>query len=170
MATQKKIETVKVMADKVGRTKSIIFAQYGGIKHKQLETLRKAMKNVDAEFMVTKNTLMKRALGDQANDAAPFLKSNTASVFSYKDEVTGLKELMKFFKTAGTGKVKGGLLGNTVLSEKDVERLSKLPAREVVLAQLAGQLLAPVQGLHYALRWNLQALVVALAAVKAAKK
>lgn len=169
MATQKKIETVAKMTDKVGKARSIIFAEYGGIKHKQLETLRKELKKVDAEFMVTKNTLIARALGDNAPKVKDTLKSNTASLFSYKDEVAGLKVLLKFFKDANMGKTKGGLIGNTAMTDADVTRLSKLPGREVVLGQLVGQLKAPISGLHYALSWNLNKLVWALNAVKAKK-
>jgi large subunit ribosomal protein L10 len=169
MATQKKIDAVAELSDKIGKTKSMVFVDYTGIKHKQLETLRKSLKAADAEFAVTKNTLMLRALGDKAESLKPMLKASTATVFSYKDEVTGIKELTKFLKAVGLGKTKGGALGDTVLTDKDLDRLAKLPGREALLGQLAGQLMAPVQGLHYALRWNLQSLVMALSAVKAKK-
>ena len=46
MATQKKIDAVKEMTDKISRAKSIIFADYIGLKHKQLEELRKKMRTV----------------------------------------------------------------------------------------------------------------------------
>lgn len=169
MATQKKIDAVAQIADKISRTKSMIFADYVGLKHKQLEGLRKSLAKVDAEFSVTKNTLIARALGDKAETAKPMLKHSTATIFSYSDEVSGLKELLKFFKTAGVGSAKGGMIGSTLLSDADVKKLSTIPGREVLLGQLAGQLMAPVQGLHYALRWNLQSLVTVLGNVQKKK-
>lgn len=169
MATQKKIDTVNALSDKAGKSKSIVFSEYGSLKHKQLESLRRDLKKVDAEFSVVKNTLLKRALGDDAANVSDYLKNNTAALFSYKDEVAGLKILKKFFKDANTGKTKGGLLGHTVLSDADVSRLSTLPNREVLLGQLAGQLMAPLSGLHHALSWNLNKLVWALTAVKEKK-
>ncbi len=169
MATQKKIDAVKEMTDKISRAKSIIFADYIGLKHKQLEELRKKMRTVDAEFMVTKNKLMERALGDSAAELKDVLKQATATIFSYNDEVSGLKELLKFFKAANVGKTKAGLLGVTILSEKDVSKLASIPSKEILLGQLAGQLKAPIANLHHALSWNINKLVWALDGIKAKK-
>lgn len=154
------------MTEKIGRAKSMVFADYTGIKHKQLETLRKKLKAVDAELMVTKNTLLERAFGNQAKTVANFLKEKTATVFSYADEVAGIKELVAFFKTVSLGKSKGGLLGLTVLTADDVTKLAQLPTRNILLGQLAGQLMAPLSGLHYSLSWNINKLVWGLNSIK----
>jgi large subunit ribosomal protein L10 len=161
--TQKKIDTVTELTDKVAKAKSIVLADYRGLKHKQLEELRRTLKKLDAQFIVTKNTLLARA-GMAKNEGA------TAALFSFTDEVAPLKVLLKFFKSAGSGITKGGLLGSTVLNEADVTRLATIPNRPQLLGQLAGQLNAPIQGLHYALSWNLNKLVWALDAVKKTKK
>lgn len=165
MATQKKIDTVKELTDKVSKAKSIVLADYRGLKHKQLEELRKALKKTDAEFAVTKNRLFAKALGEKAAAMEQELTESTAALFAYADEVAPLKTLMKFFKAAGFGKTKGGILGTHTLSESDVTRLALLPTRQALLGQLVGQLNAPIQGLHYALNWNINKLVWALNAV-----
>lgn len=165
-AKQKKIQTVQELTDKIAKSRSIIFADYTGIKHKQLETLRKNLKKTGAEFAVTKNKLLERALGDSASSVKTYLKENTGTLFNYEDEVAGLKELLKFFKLVALGKTKGGLLGATALSDTEVTRLSKLPGKQEILGQLAGQLKAPLFGLHHALQWNINKLVWGLNAVK----
>ena len=169
--TQKKVDTVTGLAEKVAKAKSIVLADYTGLKHKQLEELRKSLKKTDAEFAVTKNTLFKRALSQriESKGLLELLGGSTAALFAYADEVAPLKELLKFFKTAGAGKTKGGLLGSTVLSDVEVTKLSALPARPQLLGMLVGQLNAPIQGLHYALNWNLNKLVWALDAVQGKK-
>lgn len=154
MATQKKIATVALLSEKISRAKAMVFVDYRGLKHKQMEELKKKLKGLSAEFTVAKNRLMKRALGKDV-----LLADTTATLFSYADEVSPLKELLKYFKTAGVGKPKAGLLGDTILSEADVIRLAGLPTRPILLAQLAGQLNAPIQALHYALNWNINKLV-----------
>jgi len=166
MATQKKIDTVKELTDKVAKAKSIVFADYVGLKHKQLEDLRKKLAPVHGEFTVTKNTLISRALTKQAESAKPMLKGASATLFAYGDEVAPVKTLLAFFKAAGMGKTKGGLLGNVVLSAGDVEKFAALPTKDVLLGTLVRQLNAPIQGLHYALSWNLNRLAWALNAVK----
>lgn len=169
MATQKKIDTVQELTERIARAKSMIFADYVGLKHKQLEELRKKMRAVDAEFVVTKNKLMERAFGNNAASVKSILTNSTATVFSYKDEVSGLKELLKFFKTTNIGKTKAGMLGDLVLTDDEVTRLSKIPGKDVLLGQLAGQLMAPITNLHHALSWNINTLVWALTSIKAKK-
>jgi large subunit ribosomal protein L10 len=167
--TPKKIETVTALTDKVARAKSIILTEYQGIKHKQFEELRRNLKKTNAEFVVAKNRLLKRALGDKSKSVETILEQPTASLFSYGDEVAPLKELTKFFKAVGFGKAKGGLLGDTVLTEEDVTRLSTLLPREMLLGKLVCQLNAPIQGLHHTLQWNLNKFVWALNSIKEKK-
>ena len=164
--TPKKVETVTELTDKVAKAKSIMLTEYQGIKHKQFEELRKLLKKTNAEFVVAKNRLLKRALGDKAKSLESLLEQPNAVLFAYEDEVAPLKELLKFFKAVGFGKTKGGLLGDTALSEAEVTRLASLPGRQQLLGQLVGQLNAPIQGLHWALSWNINKLVWALDAVK----
>jgi large subunit ribosomal protein L10 len=165
----KKAEKVTELTQKIGKAKAIILADYRGIKHKQLEDLRKLLKKSEAEFVVAKNRLMLRALGDKAQGLEKVFEDTTSAVFAYADEVAPLKELLKFFKAVGLGKTKAGLLGNQVLSDTEVTRLSTLPSRTMLLAKLVGQLNAPVQGLHYALSWNLNRFVQVLDGVRQKK-
>jgi large subunit ribosomal protein L10 len=167
--TQRKIDAVTQLTAKVSKAKSIILADYRGLKHKQLEELRRTLKKANAEFSVTKNRLFAKALGDKAKSVEGLLKESTGALFAYADEVAPLKDLLKFFKTAGFGKTKGGLLGDTVLSDTDVATLASLAPRPVLYSMLAAQLNAPIQGLHYALNWNLNKLVWALNSIKEKK-
>lgn len=169
MATQKKIDTVSALSDKAGKAKVMVFTDYRGLKHKQLEELRRNLKKTDGEFVVAKNTLISRSLGTQADSVREHLKEATGILFSYKDEVAPLKEMLKYFKAAGVGKAKAGLMGTNFMSEADLAKFASLPSREVLLGRLVGQLNAPIQGLHYALNWNINKLVWALNAVKAKK-
>lgn len=169
MATQKKIDAVTTLTEKVGKAKVMVLADYRGLKHKQLEELRRNLKKTNGEFMIAKNRLVLRALGDRGESVREALNNETAVLFAYQDEVAPLKELLKFFKAAGMGKTKAGLMGNTFMSDADVTKLATLPSREVLLGKLVGQLNAPIQGLHYALQWNMNKLVWALNAIKGKK-
>jgi len=168
-AKQKKIDAVSALSEKAARSKVTVLADYRGLKHKQLEELRRTLKKTDGEFVVAKNRLVKRMLADRAEGVSDSLKESTAVLFAYADEVAPLKEMLKFFKGAGVGKAKAGLMGDTVMSEAELKRLAALPSREVLLGMLTGQLQAPIRGLHYALSWNIHKLVWALNAVKGKK-
>ncbi len=177
MATQKKIDTVTALTEKISRAKAIVLADYRGLKHKQLEELRKTLKKVDGEFAIVKNRLFLRALrqssgqalGEKANSLESSLTDATAALLAYTDEVAPIRELLKFFKAAGVGKTKTGLLGTQVLSDIEVTRLASLPSRQVLLGRLVGQLNAPIQGLHRALNWNINRFVWALNAIQSSK-
>jgi len=169
MATQRKIDSVATLTEKVGKAKVMVLADYRGLKHKQLEELRRNLKKTNGEFMIAKNRLVLRTLGDRAESLKETLNNETAVLFAYEDEVAPLKELLKFFKAAGMGKTKAGLMGSTFMTDADVSKLATLPSREVLLGKLVRQLNAPIQGLHYALQWNMNKLVWALDAVKGKK-
>ena len=170
MATQKKIDSVKSLIDKLKKAKTLVFADPVGLKHKQLEELRKNLKKVEGEFTVSKNSLLKRALTEVKKEASnASLTGATATLFAYADEIAPLKELVKFFKAATAVKVKSVLLYDKEFSGEDVEKLAELPTRIELLSKLVGQLQAPIYGLHHALSWNLRKFVWSLEAVKSKK-
>ena len=61
---QKKIAIVADLNQKLARAKAVIFTNYQGTTHKQLETLKRAIKPLDAEYVVAKNSLILRALDE----------------------------------------------------------------------------------------------------------
>ncbi len=162
---QRKMDRVGEISQKVQKAKSIILTDYRGLTHKQLEEIKKAMGKVEGEFVITKNSLLTRALNDKNN----VLSGPTAALFSYADEVSPLKELMKFIKKFTLPKIKLGFLGTVSMSEADVNNLAKLPDKQTLLAQLTGQLKAPIYGLHRSLQWNLNKLVWTLNGIKGVK-
>lgn len=170
MATPKKADTVKGLSEKLEKAKAVIVTDYQGIKHKDLENLRKLVKKADAEFTVTKNTLLKRALTEGGkNISDTILRDATAALFAYGDEATPVKALADFFKAQDKGKIKGGLLGSEEMDEAGAKRLADLPPRLALLAQLVGQMKAPISGLHNALSWNMKKLVWTLDSIKTKK-
>jgi hypothetical protein len=87
----------------------------------------------------------------------------------YGDVVSPLKQLAKTIKELGLLNVKLGIMENKFLTGEQVLKISTLPTRDVLLAQVAAGLKSPISGLHRALNWNLQKFVMTLAAVAKAK-
>ena len=173
MPTQRKTDQVKLLKDKLSRAKAIFLAEYRGLTHQQLEQLRRALKKVEAELVVAKNTLVKIAMSEnkfaQSDDLAKELKNPTATLFIYGDEIAPIRELAKFMKTLQLPKIKIGVFAGKLANEADFQKLAMLPTREILLAILVGRLNSPIQGLHYALSWNIQRLVTVLSNVKGKK-
>ncbi|MCJ7740661.1 50S ribosomal protein L10 [Candidatus Microgenomates bacterium] len=166
MPTQRKTDQVKLLKDKLSRAKAIFLAEYRGLTHQQLEQLRRALKKVEAELVVAKNTLVKIALSEnkfaQSDDLAKELKNPTATLFIYGDEIAPIRELAKFMKTLQLPKIKIGVFSGKLANEADFQKLATIPTREILLATLVGRLNSPIQGLHSALSWNIQRLVTVL--------
>ncbi len=169
---QKKTVVVAEISEKVNKAKAMVFTNYTGLTHKQLEQFKREIKKSNAEYAVAKNTLLKRALmdakletGEDKNFDLP-----TGTLFLYGDIVSPLKALAKMVKDFEKPQIKFGLLDGKIMTAQEVMKLSTLPSREVLLAQLAGMMKSPIQGLHRALSWNLQKFVMTLNAVAEKKK
>ena len=166
-----KVALVAQLSEKVNRSKGMIFANYQGLTHQQLEALKKAVQALDGDFVATKNSLILRALEAKSltdEDKAQFEKP-TATLFMYADVIEPLKVLAKTIKDFQLPTIKFGLLDDKSMSASDVLKLSSLPAKIVLQAQLLGMMVAPIQGLHRALNWNIQSLVMTLNAIKEQK-
>lgn len=163
---ENKEKLVAGLSEKVAKAKAIVFANYQGMTHVQLEGLKKALKASEAELVVTKNTLVKIALDQTKGLKIDDLQGGTVTLFAYKDIVAPLKEIAKSFKNIKFPQVKFGFLDGKMISTEEVLRLGTLPSREVLLAQLVGNMKAPISGLHRALSWNLQKFVMTLGAIQ----
>lgn len=168
---QKKMDIVTLLNEKIVKAKAIVFTNYQGLTHKQLEGLKKTIKPFNAEYIVAKNSLVLRALeenkikvGNQKQFEGP-----TGTLLIYEDFVGPLKELAKLVKELGIPSVKFGVMESKNLTGEQVMKLSTLPSRETLLSQIAVGLKSPIFGLHRALTWNLQKFVMTLGAVAAAK-
>jgi large subunit ribosomal protein L10 len=168
---QTKEKLVAQLIEKVGKSTGMVFANYQGLTHQQLENMKRNLKKVDAEFIAVKNTLLQLALTDKIDKetSAQHFSQPTGALFIYKDIVDPLKELTKTIKEFKMPIIKFGILDGKVVTDQQVTKIASLPPLPVLQAQLLGQMKAPISGLHRALNWNLQSLVMTLNAVKEKK-
>ena len=75
------------------------------------------------------------------------LQGPTALAFVSGDAALAAKALNEAARTMHTLEFKGGLMDSTTLSADDVRAIARLPAREVLHAQLVGTIAAPLSGL-----------------------
>ncbi len=163
--------TVKEITEKVSSAKSLVFADYQGLTMTQLTDLRDQLRDVQAEFTVTKNNLVKIALKDAGlkTDDAAYLEGPVATLFAYDDEITPIKALVKALKDAGRGKVKAGFLGQEFMDGAKITKLSTLPGKQELRGQVVGVLAAPIKGIVTVLNGNLRNLAVVLDQIRKQK-
>jgi len=167
MLTKKqKEEVIKELADKIKRQKSLIFTDAKGVKVKDVQKIRKELKKLEGEYRVAKKTLMEIALKKEGKemDLSQF-NGSLASSFGYKDPISLIKVLAKLAKENENFKILGGMVEGRVLSVAEIKALSKIPSREILLAQLVGSIKSPINGFANVLHGNLRNLVGVLNAI-----
>ena len=159
-ARQIKEETVKSLAEKIARAKTLIFADYHGLTVNQISDLRRKIKAAGGEMLVAKNTLLSRAL---SINHLPFtinqLTGPTAIVAAYEDEIAPLKSLADSVKSLGLPKYKFGFFGQEFLDVSKIEDLATIPPRGILHSKIVGTLASPIYGIVNVLQTNIRNLV-----------
>lgn len=156
-ALEAKKAIVEEIKSHVENSKSVVFLNYQGINVEQDTSLRKRFREKEVLYKIYKNRLIKIALDEMGITGydPKFLEGSTAVAFS-KDEVGAASVLFttkKEFrpKDAEFLAPKFGLMGKDVIDSGKIEALSKIPSKDILVAQLLGMLMAPVSALARAL-------------------
>ena len=131
------------LTEQLGKAEISVLTEYRGLGMKQLSELRRTLKPQGGEYRVFKNTLVRIATNGAGIDADSMLTGPTGIAFVKGDAAAVAKTLRDYAKTNQNLVVKGGILGNRVLTGKEVESLADLPPRDVLLSQIAGLFEAP---------------------------
>jgi len=170
MPSQKNIDQLKTLKEKISAAKSVVFSDYHGLTVAQIQELRSKVQESKGEFTVAKNTLIKLALKDQKLTLEDsILTGPTAILIATEDEISPIKALVEFAKTNQLPTVKAGILENRALTASEVQNLALLPGRLQLQAKLVGTLAAPLSGFINVLQGNLRGLVGVLDAIKKQK-
>ena len=138
---------VEELAAELGAADTLIVADYRGLTNKQLEALRDQLIPHGARFRIVKNTLTRRAAEQAgAESLLVMLEGPTAIAFieASGDPAAVAKALAQTAKETNVLTLRGGLLEGKALSGDDVDQLAKLPAVDVLRAQLVGAIVAPL--------------------------
>jgi len=172
MPTEAKRETIAGLTEETRSSSAMIVSEYRGLRVSQLGEIRKSLRKQNVTYHVVKNRLMKIAAKGAGSDGInALLTGPTAIAFIKGDEGASAKAVLDAFRPYRLIKVTGGVVGGQVLNADGVTRLSRLPSRDVLLAQVAGAIAAPMStmaGLFDAPLRDVAGLVQALADSKSA--
>lgn len=144
ISREKKEQIVAKYAELIGKSQALIITRYGGLKMPELDKVRSQMRGAQAEFHVTKNTLIRRALKDAGYDVPPeWLTGTTAMSFCFKDPPAVAKALGELTKELEKLTVVGGVISGKAITKEEVEALASLPSLETLRAQIIGAISAP---------------------------
>ncbi len=145
MPTEAKREAVAALKEELSGSTTLIVSEYRGLKVSEIAEIRRSLRKQDVSYHVVKNRLMRIAANEAGNDALPaMLEGPTAIAFGTGDEATIAKAVLDATRPYKIVKVKGAVLGGRAIDADGVTRLATLPSRDVLLAQIAGAIAAPL--------------------------
>jgi large subunit ribosomal protein L10 len=147
MHRSEKERVVEELTERLRTTQTLIVADYRGLKMPEIDALRTELLKHGARFSVVKNTLTRRAAEAAGADALLALLEGPSAIAFLEadgDPVAVAKALGETAKTTRVLALRGGLLEGTAITAEDVESLAKLPPADVLRAQLAGAIVAPL--------------------------
>jgi large subunit ribosomal protein L10 len=146
MKRDEKNVVIADLQEKLGDASAFYLTDFTGLSVKQITQFRARLRKEGVEYVVVKNTLAKRAVeGMEIPDVAGFFTGPTGLVIGRRDAVAAARVLTDFAREFGDRPaVKVGIVERKPFGPEQVRQLASLPPREVLLAQLAGGLHAPM--------------------------
>ncbi len=168
-----KAAVVAEVRDRLVASDAALLTEYRGLNVGDMAALRRSLRAAGGEYTIYKNTMVRLATAELGVDLAHLLTGPTAIAFvgarddgAAGDAAAVAKALRDFSRANRALVLKGGLLGDKVLSAEDLVSLADLPSRDMLLAQLAGAFSAPMtklagllQALPRNFAYGLQALI-----------
>jgi large subunit ribosomal protein L10 len=147
MLRQDKERIVSELAERLKGSQNLLVADYRGLTMPEIDELRSKLLETGARFSVVKNTLTRLA-AEQAGvkELLELIDGPTAIAFidAEGDAAAAAKILNDTARTHNVLVIRGGLLDGDTVSDVEVKRLATLPSAEVVRAQFAGAVAAPL--------------------------
>jgi large subunit ribosomal protein L10 len=141
-------EKAAVVADvsaQVGKSQTLALAEYRGLTVAHLDTLRRQAREKGVYLHVMKNTLARRAVAGTGFEVASESMVGPLIYGFSEDAVAAAKVIADFAKSNDKLVIKGGAYAGKALDANGIKALAAIPAREVLIAQVAGLLKSPIQ-------------------------
>ena len=147
MNKEQKQNYIKNMTAEFENSEAVLVTHYQGLTVKQLDDLRKQMREHGIKFQITKNRITKLALKNSKCKNLTDLFTGPTAVALSKDAITSAKILTKFSKENKSLKILGGIMGEEVLDVAGVANVATLPTLDEARAKIVGILASPAQKL-----------------------
>jgi large subunit ribosomal protein L10 len=147
MLRSEKERVVAELAERLRSAETLMVADYRGLTMPEIEELRTRLLEAGARFTVVKNTLTKLAAEQAGTEQVlELIDGPTAIAFldADGDPVAVAKVLNETARARDVLVIRGGILEGSVVGDADIKRLATLPPPEVLRAQMAGAVVAPL--------------------------
>ncbi len=142
-----KVAVVDEVRHRLSSSGAALLTEYRGLSVSELARLRRGVRQAGGEYRIYKNTLVRLAVRELGIDQLEALLTGpTALAFVVDGDAAGVAKVLRDFARSNPHLVvKGGILGEQVLSAAETGALAELPSRRDLLGRMAGALAAPMQ-------------------------
>lgn len=147
MLRQDKERIVSELAERLKSSQNLLVADYRGLSMPEIDELRSKLLETGARFSVVKNTLTRLAAEEAGvKQLIDLIDGPTAIAFidAEGDPAAAAKILNDTARAHDVLVIRGGLLDGDTVSDVEIKRLATLPPADVVRAQFAGAVAAPL--------------------------
>ena len=166
MPTEKKTQIVEELEGVFANCSIGIFTDYRGLTTAELTGLRRKLRDAGVSYRVVKNSLAQFAAQKAGReDLVSAFEGPIAIAIGYDEPIQPAKLLVDYRKaTKSVLNIKGGFLSTGLLTADDVESLSAIPPREVLISKLMAVIQNPIYRLVNSLASPLRGLAGVLQA------
>jgi len=147
MLRQDKERIVSELAERLKSSQNLLVADYRGLSMPEIDELRSKLLETGARFSVVKHTLTRLAAEEAGvKELRDLIDGPTAIAFidAEGDPAAAAKILNDTARAHDVLVIRGGLLEGDTVSDVEIKRLATLPPADVVRAQFAGAVAAPL--------------------------
>ena len=145
ISKEKKQVYINEMTTQFDKSEAVIVTHYQGLTVKQLDELRKRMREHGIQFKITKNKITRLALEKTRCKELSKLFTGPTAIALSSDAITSAKILTNFSRENSNLKILGGIMGGDILDVAGVLNVATLPSLEEARAKIAGILRSPAQ-------------------------
>jgi large subunit ribosomal protein L10 len=128
-------------------SEAVFFVSFKNMNMKQIDDLRKKVREAGSEAHVVKNTLMTKAFQEIGIAEPANLEGTSLAAFAFTDPPALAKVFKEATKKQDVFEIKGGYLGTQLISVEDIANLADLPPLPVMRATILGTIMAPASKL-----------------------
>ena len=162
---------IDALTAKLAEARAIYVTDYQGLTVGRVTDLRRRLHKAGVDYVVVKNTLALRALKAAAVPGLDaYVTGPTAFALTSADAAAAAKVLTDFAKEFEKPALKAAIVDGRAVTPEQVGRMAQLPPRDVLLAELAGALQAPLAGFVGVLSGLLSTFVGAVEALRAQRE
>ena len=147
---ERKAEVVSEIKNNIENAKSVVLFDYRGLTDSEIKELRNKLRDNNASYKVSKNTLTKRAMDELNIDFSEYLSGPSAISFG-SDELSIVKVINDFSKDHDKLVLKAGIVDGKIATVDDLKQYASIPSRDGLLTMLAAGMMGTIRDLSICL-------------------